>query len=155
MADDDRSPEDDFQEMLRRLLGGAGADFDPEQFQRMTGMNLDPAMLQQMMNQLQGAFGGDGGIAWDSGLRAAQHIANQDGHAVTAAQQTDLTQAFSLANLWLSEATSISDLATTPGTITRGDWVERTFPVWQELAEPVATSITDALMQTLSEQSPE
>lgn len=121
----------------------------------MTGMNFDPAMLQQMMNQLQGAFAGDGAIAWDAGLRQALHIANQDGHAVTSAQQADLTQAFTLANLWLSEATAISDLASAPGTITRGDWVERTFPVWQELAEPVATSITDALMQTLSEQAPE
>ena len=29
--------------------------------------------------------------------------------------------------------------------MTRGGWVEATLPVWQELAEPVATSIADAL----------
>jgi putative hydrolase len=33
--------------------------------------------------------------------------------------------------------------------------VEATLPVWQELAEPVATSIADALTSALSEQAPE
>ena len=38
--------------------------------------------------------------------------------------------------------------------MTRGGWVEATLPVWQELAEPVATSIADAFTAALQEQSP-
>ncbi|GAA1849375.1 zinc-dependent metalloprotease [Microbacterium koreense] len=159
MAEEDRSPEDEFQELLRQLLGGSGASmegFDPEQLSRLTGMNIDPAMLQQMMRQMQGAFAAsDGGISWDAAERQALHIANQEDRGVTAGQRADLDQAFSLASLWLSEATAISDLASAPRAITRGDWVTHTLPVWQELAGPVATSMADAMTSALSEQAPE
>ncbi|MBW9093190.1 zinc-dependent metalloprotease [Microbacterium jejuense] len=157
MADDDRSPEDDFQELMRQLFGGGAGGIDPEQLSRMSGMDIDPAMMQQIMRQLQGVFAnaGDSGVSWDMAKRQALHIANQDGLGVTAGQRTDLDQAFALATLWLSEATGISELSAPPTTITRGAWVEATLPVWQELAEPVATSIADALTTALSEQSPE
>ncbi len=161
MADDDTpggtNPEDDFQELIRQLFGGGAGDLDPEQLSRLSGMNIDPAMMQAVMRQLQGAFASadEGGISWDMAQRQALHIANQEGLGVTVGQRTDLDQAFSLATLWLSEATTISELATPPATITRGAWVEATLPVWQELAAPVATSIADALTSALSEQAPE
>jgi putative hydrolase len=164
VADDDRSPEDEFQELMRQLFGANGSRFDPEQFARMdpeqlarlTGMPIDPATLSQVMQNLQSAFRSSGnGIDWDVTKRQALHIANQDGLSVTQGQRSDLEQAFHLADLWLSEATSIADLAETPRAITRGEWVEKTLPVWQELAEPVATSVADALTETLSQQVPE
>ena len=133
MADDDRSPEDEFQELIRQLFGAGGANVDPEELSRLTGMNIDPAMMQTVMRHLQSAFqGSEEGISWDAAKRQALHIANQDGLGVTAGQRTDLDQAFSLATLWLSEATTISDLAGPPETMTRGAWVEATLPVWQE-----------------------
>lgn len=155
---EDHDPDDDFQELLRRLFGGAGGEFDPAQFEGLTGMQIDPAVMAGVMQQLQGAFaasGGDGGISWDLARRQALHIANQDGLMVTDGQRSKLHDALSLADLWLSEATSVPQLAQAPRAITRGDWVEQTLPVWQELAEPVATSIADALMRTLEEQTPE
>ena len=155
--DDDQSPEEQFQEMIRQLFGGAGAEIDPEQLARLSGMGIDPAMMQTVMQHLQGAFasGSDEGISWDLAKRQALHIANQDGLGITDGQRTDLDQAFSLASLWLSEATTISDLPSPPRTMTRGGWVEATLPVWQELAEPVATSIADALTAALHDQAPE
>lgn len=154
--DDDRSPEEEFQELMRQLFGGGSGAIDPEALSRLSGMNIDPAMMQTIMSQLQGAFAAGGeGIDWDMAKRQALHIANQDGLSVTGGEQRDLDQAFALANLWLSEATTVSDLAATPRTMTRGAWVEATLPVWQELAEPVATSITDALTRALSDQAPE
>ncbi len=155
--EDDQSPEEQFQELIKQLFGGAGADVDPEQLARLSGMGIDPAMMQTVMQHLQGAFagGGDEGISWDLAKRQALHIANQDGLGVTAGERTDLDQAFALAALWLSEATTISELAAPPRTLTRGGWVEATLPVWQELAEPVATSIADALTEALRAQAPE
>ena len=44
MADDERSPEDEFQELLRNLLGGQ-AGLDPEQLQQLSGLGIDPAMM--------------------------------------------------------------------------------------------------------------
>lgn len=157
MADDDRSPEDEFQELIRQLFGGDAGDLDPEQLSRLSGMNIDPAMMQTVMRHLQGAFAGgaEGGISWELAQRQALHIANQDGLGVTGGQRADLDQAFALATLWLSEATTISDLSAPPRTLTRGGWVDATLPVWQQLAEPVATSIADALTSALSEQAPD
>jgi len=142
---------------MRQLFSGGAGGIDPEQLSQMSGMDIDPAMMQQIMRQLQGVFAnaGESGVSWDMAKRQALHIANQEGLGVTAGQRTDLDQAFALATLWLSEATGISELAADPTTITRGAWVEATLPVWQELAEPVATSIADALTTALSEQSPE
>lgn len=155
MADDDRG-EEDFQELLRRLLGGAG-DLDPEQLAQLSGMGIDPAMLNTVMQHLQStmAAAGDDGIPWDAAQRQALHIANQDGLGVTQGQRSDLDAAFNLARLWLGEATTISELGSMPEPITRGTWVEKTLPVWQELAAPVATSISDAITRTLEEQTPE
>ncbi|AZS37193.1 hypothetical protein CVS47_01825 [Microbacterium lemovicicum] len=160
MADDDRSPEEEFQELMRQLLGGAGGaggELDAETLSRLSGMQVDPAMMQAIMRQMQSAFSSTDaeGISWDAAKTQALHIANQDGQAISSGQRADLDQAFTLATLWLSEATAISDLSAPPRTITRGAWVEQTLPIWQELAEPVATSIADALTATLSEQAPD
>ena len=166
MSDEgDKSPEEQFQELLRQLFGGDAAamggpggmpNIDPEQLAKLTGMNIDPAMLAQMMQQLQGAFtsGGDG-ISWDLAKRQALRIASSGGLSVTDGQRTDLDSALNVAALWLSEATTIAELSTEPTVMTREQWVEATLPVWAEVAEPVATSIADALTATLTEQMPE
>lgn len=156
MADNDPTPED-FQEFLRRMMSGQGAgDIDPEAlrnaFSGMDGLQLDPAMMQTIMAQLQGAFGGD---AWENALRQALHIANRDGLGIDDGSRTSLVDAFSLANLWLGEATTISELAETPRAMTRGEWVEATLPVWKEIADPVSTSIADALTSALDSQVPD
>jgi len=155
--DDDRSPEEQFQELMRQLFGATGANLDPEQLSRLSGLPIDPSMMSTVMQHLQSAFtgAGEGGISWDLARRQALHIANQSGLGVTDGQKADLAGAFQLAGLWLSAATSISELAEPARAMTRGQWVEATLPVWQELAEPVATSIADALTQTLREQAPE
>jgi putative hydrolase len=156
VADDDRSPEDEFQELMRQLLGATGANIDPEQLSRLSGMDIDPAMLAGAMQQMQAAFaGGADGLPWDVAKRQALHIANQAGLGITDGQRTDLVQAFQLAGLWVSEATTVSELSEPPRAMTRGQWVEATLPVWQELAEPVATSFSDAFARTMQEQAPE
>ena len=163
MADDDtpdRSGEEEFQELLRNLLGGAGGAVDPAALESLSRMGVDPAMLQQMMGQMQAAFAqagraGDDGIDWTAATTQALHLSNKDGLSITTGDRAEFDQAFALATLWLSEATAISDLASAPVAITRGQWVEQTLPVWQELAEPVAESISGALTAALEEQTPE
>lgn len=141
---------------MRNLLGGGGA-LGPEQLEQLSAMGVDPAMLQQVMAHLQGAFagGGDGSIDWSATRTQALHLANKDGHGISSGDRQDFTEAFALATLWLSEATTISDLPVAPRALTRGAWVEATLPVWQEFAEPVATSIADALTAALETQAPE
>ncbi len=156
MADNDPTPED-FQEFLRRMMSGQGAgDIDPEELRKalggMEGLQLDPAMMQTIMAQLQNAFGGD---PWENALRQALHIANRDGLGIADGARSSLVDAFALANLWLGEATTISELSEPPKAMTRGEWVEATLPVWKEIADPVSTSIADALTGALDTQVPE
>jgi putative hydrolase len=158
VAEDDQTPEEQLQELLRQMLSGGTAQFSPEQLEqlsRMSGTEVNPAMMQNIMRHLQGAFASDGSIDWAQARQGALHIANQDGLSVTSGQRTELDQAYALAALWLSEATSISQLPTPPRAITRGEWVEKTLAVWQELAEPVATSVADAMTLALREQAPD
>jgi putative hydrolase len=163
VADDERNPERDFEELMRRLLGsgGDGTGFDPalldsDQLEQLAQLGIDPAMIQTAMRRFQETYRNtDGRIDWDSAKRGALHIANQGDLGVSSQRRADLAEAFSLATLWLGEATVISELAEAPRSITRGAWVEATLPVWQELAEPVATSIADALTTVLAEQAPE
>ncbi len=150
----DENPEDDFEELLRRMLGGGG-QIDPAQFERLTGMPLDPAMMAMVQQQLRGAMAAGDGIPWGVAEQQALQLARTGDLSVTDGDRVDLDGALTLANLWLSEATVISELAQTPRIITRAEWVSATLPVWQEFAEPVATSITDALTRTLAEQAPE
>ena len=50
--EDDQSPEEQFQELIRQLFGGSGAEIDPEQLARLSGMGIDPAMMQTVMQHL-------------------------------------------------------------------------------------------------------
>lgn len=156
MSDNDPTPED-FQEFLRRMMSGQGAgNIDPEMmrnaFSEMSSLQFDPEMMQKIMSQLQGAFGDD---PWNNALRQAQHIANRDGLSITDGSRSMLADSFALADLWLSEATTISELGDAPKALTRGEWVEATLPVWKEIAGPVSTSIADALTDALDAQAPE
>lgn len=156
MADNDPNPED-FQEFLRKMMSGAGAgDFDLSALQNAfggaEGFQLDPAMMAALSQQLQGMFNGD---PWENTLRQALHIANREGQGITDGSRHSLVDAFGLANLWLGEATTISELSAAPRALTRGEWVEQTLPVWKEIAGPVSTSIADALTSALDTQVPE
>ena len=165
MNDDDKSPEERIQELLRKLLSGdasALADLqgipgiDPAQLAKLSGMNIDPAMLGELMQQMQRAFTSSGeGFSWELTKTQALRIASAGGLSVSDGQRAELDAALNVAALWLSEATTISELATEPTAISRADWVEATLPVWAEVAEPVATSIADALTASLQEQLPE
>ncbi|WP_313356363.1 zinc-dependent metalloprotease [Microbacterium sp.] len=152
MADDDRDPSD-FEEMLRRMM--SGGQVDPEALRDalsgMGGMSIDPAQMSGFMSQLQGMFGGD---PWQSARQSALHIANRDGLGIADGSRASLADAFGLANLWLGEATTISELASAPQAMTRGEWIEKTLPVWKEIADPVSTSIADALTGALETQVP-
>src|SRR5690606_191395 len=156
MADNEPNPED-FQEFLRKMMSGeGGGDFDLSALQNALGgpdgINLDPSMMAALMQQLQGAFNGD---PWENTLRQALHIANQEGQGITDGSRSSVVDAFALANLWLGEATTISELSEPPQAMTRGEWVEKTLPVWKEIAGPVSTSIADALTGALDTQVPE
>ncbi len=119
MAENDPNSED-FLQFLRRMLGENAEGMDLSALQGMEGLNLDPAMMQQLMQQMQHAMNGD---PWETTLRQALHIANRDGLGIGTGARTSIADAFALADLWVGESTTISELAAPPRALTRGEWV--------------------------------
>jgi putative hydrolase len=156
MPDDEKKePDDDFLAMLREMLSG-GSGVDPQQLASAAGLPNDPELIAQLIRQLQSALQNSGdGINWGLALEQAKTRAAAESAPASAELRDRLEQAFHVAALWLGEATSISELTATPKMLTRAEWVEATMPVWIQLAEPVASSIADAITDVLEEQAPE
>ncbi|GGL11412.1 putative hydrolase [Curtobacterium luteum] len=148
-------PDDDFQEMLRKLLSGEG-QIDPSQLAGAAGLPNDPAFVANLMSQLQRAAqsGGDG-IDFSVTAERATAIAREGGHAVDPATAQASDQAFQVAALWLDEVTTVAELTATPSLYTREQWAKATAPVWTQIAEPVVSSIADALTEAIDQRAPE
>jgi len=155
--DEGQNPEDEFRDMLRDILSGKSS-IDPSQLAGAAGLAGDPASLAALMSQLQGAMNssqaGDG-VNWDIALTQGQERAASGQLSPTTDQQAALRQAFHIAALWLDDVISVAELTVEPRLMTRREWVTATMPLWTQLAEPVATSISDSLTRVLSEQAPE
>ncbi|WGD38381.1 zinc-dependent metalloprotease [Lysinibacter sp. HNR] len=161
--DDNLSPEDEFQKLLRDLLSGKpvegfpeGMAIDPAQFASAAGIPNDPAALAALFSNLQNAMNAaDDSIDWSLSLNNAKSIALPTTREITAEERTSLDQELQVAALWLSEATDITELAEAPRLLTRTEWITRTMPTWSALAEPVALSIANALTDAMQENAPE
>ncbi|BDZ55975.1 hydrolase [Agromyces marinus] len=154
--DEDRNPEDEFRDMLRDLLSGSGG-IDPSKLADAAGLPNDPASLAAIFGQLQQAMQrSEGeGIDWSLALRQAEQRAAAGQLQVESADAERLERTLDLARLWLDEAADLSGLPGTPELLTRRSWAAASMPIWIQLAEPVATSIADALTRVMSEQAPE
>lgn len=151
---DDRRPEDELREMLQQFLSGAGP-IDPSRLAGAAGMPSDPAQLQAIMAQLQAALSqSEDGIDWSAASRQAAAIVQRDPGSVTSAEREAVQQAVDLAALWLGETTDIG-AATGLTMMSRQQWVDATMPVWQEMSEPVANSVANALTRAMQEHAPE
>jgi putative hydrolase len=152
---DDGNPEDEFRDMLNDFLAG-NTNIDPAKLAGAAGLPNDPAMIAQLISQLQAAMQGSGdGINWELALGQAKGIAERGTVVSLPAERSALEQALHVASLWLDEATTISEAASTPKLMSRQEWVTATMPVWTQLAEPVANSIADSLTDVLRQSAPE
>lgn len=161
MADDSRddagsgNPEDEFRDMLRDFLAG-NTELDPAKLAGAAGLPDDPAVVAQLIAQLQGALqNSSDGINWGVALDQAKSIASSGTVVSLPAERSQLEQALHVASLWLDEATAISGPGTEPKLMSRQEWVVASMPVWTQLAEPVAGSIADSLTDVLSQNAPE
>jgi len=155
MDDEPRdTPEDDFREMLREFLSGNG-ELDPAKLASAAGLPNDPELVSQLISQLQSALqSSEEGVNWGLALDQATALAVRSSVVSLPAERSQLEQAFHVASLWLAESTDISELTVAPRLISRTEWVTATMPIWTQLAEPVATSIANALTGVLEEQAP-
>lgn len=145
-------PEDELRRMLEQLLGGGV--IDPDQLAGVAGLPADPAALQRLMMGLQQSMQRSGdGVDWQLVRDSAKQAATGN-REVTDEERRQFRQAFNVGELWLSEATSVGEVTEEPRVLTQHEWIATTLPTWQELCDPVASSLSNTLVTTLTEQAP-
>ncbi len=155
MSDSDGPDEEEFRELLRAFLEGR-TELDPAKLASAAGLPDNPAMLQQLVGHLQRAMNAEGdGIDWSLARDQAATIA-QGGTVVTLPEERESAErALEIAELWLGEATELPQSPSRPLVLSRREWTVATMDVWTQFAEPVATSIADALTNALSKAASE
>lgn len=163
VSNDDMHPEvpgepkgpdfEELQRMLQNMLGGQqGGDLDPQLLAKAAGIQADPAMLSALFSTLRGAMNNPSDtIDWSAARRTALDAAGGEG-SIDAAPAD---RAFPVAALWLDEATQLGQIPDAPRAISRIEWVQRSIDTWISLSEPVATSVSKALTDTVTEHMPE
>lgn len=170
-TDDPRQPEPTggsaWEQMLRQMFGPDADEalrqmreqgLDPAEMARASGLPDDPALMDQVVAQVQRMMSssGDGPVNWDVAHDLARQVAVTGGDpSLGPAEIRQATDALGVAELWLDAATDLPPAGGRVRALSRSEWVEQTLPTWRTLTEPVATSMSTALATTLADQLPE
>ncbi|MCL3859849.1 zinc-dependent metalloprotease [Actinotalea sp. K2] len=139
-------------------LGGDAGTPDLRAMAAAAGLPDDPAILSQVLGQVQRmlATSGDGPVNWTLAHDLARQTAVAQGDpSVSEPQRREVSNAFSVAELWLDSATDLPPAGGPVRSWSRSEWVEHTLSTWRSLTEPVASSVADALAAALASQLPE
>lgn len=122
------------------------------------------AMMQQMQQQIQeqfsklginaSGFGGSTEALPKNLVRdTAKKFATAQGSAPIGANDvSDIEQAFSIAELWLNDATFFPQSPNSGNVaLARTDWVDSTLTGWQTTVEPLATGLSSAIGELLNQ----
>ena len=96
----------------------------------------------------------EGPINWKMAENQALEIAKKDEASNLSNLETEISNAFEIARLWLSEVTQFSN-SEHPKLLRRSVWVQDAMPLFAELSEPVASSMAKALSENIVEAMPE
>ncbi|WP_146842350.1 zinc-dependent metalloprotease [Cellulomonas composti] len=150
--------------MLRAMLGDGADDaiaelrargIDPATLGGAGDLPTDPAAIQQVVAQMQSLFAGgdDQPVNWQMAHDLARQQASVGGDpSLTPTQGRQVRDALSVAELWLDAATDLPPATAPARAWSRAEWVEATLPAWRTLTEPVASSLSTALVEALGGQ---
>lgn len=159
MSDENEKPDpDELRQIWEEMLSQG---FDPEALAQAAGFDGSPESLQKLFANIQGAFllpnppAEGSGVNWHAAGTKAKEIAKVGATAFDETATKQLNDAIGIANLWLNEATSISEVAMEPKVLSRILWVDDALPLFRALAEPVADRMNRSLGEAIQEQLPE
>lgn len=153
--DRDKDPAEELREMIHRMLSGDG-EMDFGALANAAGVSgADSQNIAGLIQHLQSALSNPTDqIDWSAGVKQAGRVISSNPGSVTSDERDAVRQAGNLAALWLDEQTQLGSLQDLE-MLSRQQWAEATMPVWQEISEPVATSIASALTEAMGEVTPE
>ena len=131
-----------FEQLMGAMSGPGGAA-------GAGGIDLS-ALLGQMQQWLAPH---EGPVNWNLSTQVARHVvAQRPDPAPSAAQQSAVSDAVRLADLWLDSATDLPSGASLAQAWSRAQWIENTRPVWARVVEPVAEHVAAAVGQAMPEE---
>ena len=146
---DDRPEPGDEEAALLRFLAQFGIEPGPD----------GRLEIEQLLGRMQGMMGAftsqmasfgksdNSGMNWGFTKDVVRRLSAAAGPdpAPTPAQLAQIRDAVALADLWLDEEISFSRLAAPASAWSRSEWIDSTYPTWQQLVRPVVSRLSVAL----------
>ena len=162
MTDGNQNPDfdpEDFAKFLSELLSGDG-QINAEELAKIAGLPSDPETLKSLIAQIQGAIvSGESntvnGVNWELAEKQALEIARTGSTQVSEQLKSSLQDATNIANLWLDQATALSQVTSSMKLLSRELWVQDAKPLFQSLAGAIAERVAEALSDNLEENLPD
>ena len=149
----------DFEAFMREFLEKGAAGMDVEKLAAAAGLPNDPTQLAALLSQLRAALNQsnpDGSaVNWKLASDQARQLAAANSVAISDYVRKQLADALAISNLWLNQATQISELTQEPKLLSRELWVQDAMPLFQALSSPVAERMSEALSESLQQNAPE
>lgn len=150
-----------WRKMLESMLGPQAAQ-EAMRAIEASGMDLsnlpaeiDPSQLQAAMAQMQNLLGesSDPENQWRFARDVARQVAHTGGDPTVMSDVAQKTRSvISVANLWLDTAIAFDPVAGSGRAAARVEWAEAALPALRAMAEPVGSSVAEALVSTLGKQ---
>lgn len=141
-ADDNEEPQNPFAGTpLESIFGALGSG------------DVDMSLIMNRMQQLFTPH--EGSVNFEVAKDIARNTAAAAGPDPTpnSAQIGAVNDAVQLAELWLDSATSIPTGALTATAWSKADWIEATASTWQQLVEPIAAHVVEAMSDAVPEEA--
>jgi putative hydrolase len=150
---DENRDREELEKLLRRMF--ESGNLNPEELSKVAGAGLDPKLLGQLFGQVQAMMtNSDGPVNWELAAKTAVDIAKEAQAQPSEALANEIQNAFEIAQLWLSEQTEFTNPQPLKQ-LSRTLWVQDAIPLFKDLAEPVAASMSKALSENLNQVMPE
>ena len=150
---DENRDKEELEKLLKRMFE-SGA-LNPEELSKVAGAGINPKLLSQLFGQVQAMMSdSDGPVNWELATKTALDLAKEGQRQPSEALSAEIQNSFDIAALWLSEQTEFTNSQPLKQ-LSRTLWVQDAMPLFKDLAEPVAASMSKALSENLNQVMPE
>lgn len=150
---DENRDREELEKLLKRMFESGGLSAD--ELSKIAGAGLNPKLLGQLFSQVQAMMtNSDGPVNWDLATKTAVDIAKESQAEPSQVLMTEIHNSFDIGQLWLSEKTEFTNSQSVKQ-LSRTLWVQDALPLFKDLAEPVAASMSRALSENLKQVMPE
>ena len=151
---DDQPSREELERLIRKMM--ETGQLNPDELAKVAGFSADPAMLQELfgkVSEMASNFETSEPVNWKLAIDQALAISKKSEATVPSSLEVELERAFDIARLWLSEATEFTN-PNPPKRLSRSMWAQDAMPLFKELSEPVANSMSKALSENLGDTLP-